>query len=136
MANQTLQDANARQLGFSAAASRATSKASSLYRNEDWDLVDRMKNDPKFDVKKVSEDELCEELKKMKPEQREGYVKEMAAKRDGLQKEIADLNAKRQAYIAEQMKKNGTKADQAFDVAIRGALRGQAAKKGIEIPEK
>ena len=51
-ANQAAQDANALRNGTGGGASRAASKASGLYRNADWDLVDRLKDDPKFDVKK------------------------------------------------------------------------------------
>jgi hypothetical protein len=71
----------------------------------------------------------------MTPEEREVHVKKMAEKRDGLQKKIADLNVKRQAYLEEQIKKNPSSADKAFDAAVRGALREQAAGKGIKIPE-
>jgi hypothetical protein len=134
-ANQLAQDANAEKAGAGSAPARAVSKAGGLYRNDGWDLVDRMKNDPKFDVKKLKAEELCDELKKLTPEQREKYVKDMAAKRETLQKQINDVNAKRQQYIADYMRKNKTKTDQAFDAAIRGALRQQAATKGIKIPE-
>jgi uncharacterized coiled-coil DUF342 family protein len=71
----------------------------------------------------------------MTPEQRVAHVKEMAAKREAIQKEIVELAAKRQEYINEQLKKNPSAADKAFDEALRGALREQAAGKGIKIPE-
>jgi hypothetical protein len=134
-ANQLVQDANAAKLGKGAAAARAESKATGLYRNTAWDLVDRMKNDPQFDVKKLPEAELSDEMKKMKPEEREAYVKKMAAERDQLQKQIGDLSSKRQEYLQQEAKKNPSQADKAFDEAVRGALREQAAKKGIEIPK-
>lgn len=131
-ANQAQQDFNAVQGGV--AAARAQSKSSTLYRFE-ADLVDKVKTDPKFDVKKVPVAELPEELKKMKPEEREKYVKELVVKRETLQKKISDLGKKRETYIQEQQKKNPSKADQAFDDAVRTALREQAQKKGIEIPK-
>jgi hypothetical protein len=59
----------------------------------------------------------------------------MIEQRETLQKEISDLNAKRQAYLNEQMKKNQSAADRAFDTAVRGTLREQAGAKGIKIPE-
>src|SRR5205085_1374592 len=62
--NQVEQDKNAAAQAPGAAAARAQAKGGGLYRNDAWDLIDRMKNDPKFDIKKVPEDELCEELKK------------------------------------------------------------------------
>jgi hypothetical protein len=135
-ANQLAQDANALQAGLAVAATRAVSKGSTLYCTEDWDLVDRLKRDPKFDVKKVPVEDLSETMKKMTPEQREKHVKEMLAKRETLQKQIAEVNAKREKYIAQERKKNPSQADKAFDAAIRRAVRDQAATKGIDIPEK
>jgi hypothetical protein len=133
--NQVAQDSNAEKSGAGVAAARSYCKANGLYRNDAWDLVDRCKNDSKFDLKKLVAEELPEAMRKLKPEEREAYVKDVAAKRAKLQKEINDLAAKRQAYINEQMKKNPSAADKAFDAAIRGALRQQAAAKGIKIPE-
>ena len=65
-------------------------------------------------------------MKKMKPAEREAHVKEMLARRHAIQKQIAELSVKREAFIKEQQKKNPSKADKAFDEAIRGALRDQA----------
>ncbi|MBL8798157.1 MAG: VWA domain-containing protein [Planctomycetia bacterium] len=132
--NQVAQDANAAKAP-GAGAARAESKASGLYRNAGWDLVDKLKEDPKFDVKKVPVEELCDEMKKMTPEEREAHVKKKLAEREDMQKKIADLSAKRQEYIKEEMKKNPNKADQAFDAAIRGALRQQAESKGFTTKE-
>jgi len=131
--NQVAQDSNA--TGAGVAATRAQAKASALYRCDVWDLVDRCKNDPKFDVKKLADAELNDAMKKMKPEEREKYVKEMAAKREALQKQIVELSKKRDAYVTAERNKNGNKADKAFDEACRATLREQAATKGIVIPE-
>jgi hypothetical protein len=133
--NQLLQDANARQLGGQAEATRASAKASGLYRNARWDLVDRFKNDPKLDLAKLAEDELCEEMKKMKPEEREKYVKDMLKKRDEIQKQIVELSKERDAYIQEEIKKNPSAEDKAFGAAVRKAIRDQAEAKGIDIPK-
>jgi hypothetical protein len=133
--NQVAQDANALKAGTAVAATRSVSKAGGLYRNDAWDMVDRLKNDPKFDVKKVPVEELCEEMKKMTPEEREKYVKEMLAKREALQKQIAELGAKRTEYLREYVKKNPSAADRAFDEAVRGTLREQAGSKGMKIPD-
>lgn len=132
--NQLRQDANARQLGGQAEATRAAAKAGGLYRNARWDLVDRIKNDAKFDIKKLPEDQLCEEMKKMKPEEREKYVKDMLKKREEIQKAIQNLSKERDAYIQAEIKKNPSSADRAFDEAVRKAIRDQAEAKGIAIP--
>ena len=40
------------------------------------ECVDKLKDDPKFDITKVPEEELCAELKKLKPAERMQYVKD------------------------------------------------------------
>jgi hypothetical protein len=132
--NQVEQDKNAEK-ARGAAPARAQSKASGLYRSADWDLVDRLKEDPKLDVTKIPEDELCDELKKLKPEERVAFVKRKLAEREAIQKEIMEVSKVRSAYIKEEMKKNDKLGDKAFDEAVRGALRDQASKKGFKIPE-
>jgi len=132
---QLQQQQDQRAVEQNAAAPRAASKAGGLYRNSGWDLVDRLKEDPKFDIKKVPAAELCEEMKKMSPEEREKHVKEMLAKREAIQKQIAEVSKQRDAYLRVETKKQGSKADKAFDEALRGALREQAAPKGIVIPD-
>ncbi len=133
--NQLRQDRNALQLGGATAASRAVGKGGELYRFEGQDLVDRVKRDGAFNIKKVPEAELPEELRKMTPEQRERHVLGLAAKREELQKQIAELAKKRDAYIQEELKKKASAPDRAFDEAVRGALREQGKKKGIELPK-
>jgi len=131
--NQSAQDANAAM--FHAGAGRAISKATGLYRNADWDLVDRLKDDPKFDVKKVPDAELSDELKKMKPEERVAHVRKKLAEREAIQKEIAELSSKRSEYLQQETKKSAKLGDKAFEEAVRGALRDQARRKGFTIPE-
>src|SRR5262249_24587410 len=129
--NQRAQDQAVRKLSTAAAASRAGIKGGKLYRNESWDLVDRLKTDPKLDIKKHPKEELSEELQKMTPEEREKHVKKMLADREALQKKIADLNARRTAWLQDYDKKHRSQSNKAFDAAVRGALRQQAAPKGI-----
>jgi hypothetical protein len=133
VANQVAQDANAAKL--LAAAGRASTKATGLYRNTEWDLVDRLKDDPNFDITKVPEAELCDELKKLKPAERVAYVQKKRTEREALQKEIAGLSTKRAEYLKEEMKKQEKEGDKAFDEAVRAALREQAARKDITIPK-
>jgi von Willebrand factor type A domain len=133
--NQRAQDDNVLRLGAGAAASRAESKGGGLYRFEGQDLVERLRQDPKFDVKKVAAEELTDELKKMTPEEREKHVRNLLAKREELEKQIGELAKKREAYIQAELKKNPNAADRAFDEAVRGALRDQGKKKGLDIPK-
>ncbi|MBA4065001.1 MAG: hypothetical protein C0501_15070 [Isosphaera sp.] len=138
-ANQLAQDANAGKAAApgaapAAAVARAESKAGALYRNSTWDLVDRMK-EKDFDLSKVKEEELCDELKKLKPEERLAFLKKKADERADIQKKISDLSAKRQKQIdAELAKTPKSDADKALDEALKGLIRDQAKSKGFEVP--
>ncbi|HSQ56284.1 MAG TPA: VWA domain-containing protein [Gemmata sp.] len=144
-ANQVAQDANAARAGGfakggkgvaapAAAIARAESKAGALYRNSTWDLVDRMK-EKDFDITKIKEEELCEDLKKLKPEERLDYLKKKAEERARIQKEINDLSAKRQKKVAEELaKKPRTDAEKALDEAVKELIHDQAKVKGFGLP--
>jgi uncharacterized membrane-anchored protein YjiN (DUF445 family) len=133
--NQKAQDTNAALQGQAAIAARNSTKAGAFYRNAEWCAVDRTMEDPNFDITKVPEDELCDELKKLKPEERVEYVKKKIEERKAIQKEIAEVSAKRSAFLAEEMKKNATATEKQLDVALKKIIREQANTKGIKIPE-
>lgn len=142
--NQAAQDKNAKALppaapgaAPTAAIERGVSKAGALYRNSTWDLVDKMK-EKDFDIKKIKEEDLCDELKKLKPEERLDYLKKKAEERAELQKKINELAAKRQKKIDEERAKTTkTDAEKALDEAFKGVIRDQAKAKGFEVaPEK
>ncbi len=140
--NQAVQDTNAAKAapgagGVANAASRAEAKGGGQYRNDAWDLLDRMKNDPKFDIKTLKDDELCDEMKKLKPEEREGYLKKKAEERAEIQKKIADLSTKRVKHIDEERKKDPkSTGEKALDDALKATIRTQAKDKGFEVEEK
>lgn len=147
-ANQLAQDRNAFGAGGglakgggaggfappAAAIERSVTKASPLYRNATWDLVDRM-NETDFDLASIKEDDLPEELKKLKPEERLAYLKKKAAERAELQKKITELSLKRQKKIEEELARlPRTEPEKAFDEALKGVIRDQAKAKGFEPP--
>lgn len=143
--NQLQQDANAAKAPAApgagggapvplAALERSASKAGALYKNSTWDLVDRMKNEKDFDVTKLKDDELCDEMKKMKPEERVAYVKKKAEERAELQKKIGELAAKRQKKVDEELAKQPrSENEKALDEAVKGVVRDQAKAKGFEL---
>ncbi len=127
--NQTVQDQNAASLNTAAAAGRAASKASALYRCS-WDLVDACR-DEAFDLATVKEEDLPEEMRKMTLGERKAHVEKKRLEREAIQMKIADLAAKRNAFVAEEMKKSANEGDRAFDLAVRSAIRAQAEAKGF-----
>lgn len=131
--NQIRQDRNSEAAAPQAAVSRAITKANEFYRNSGWDLVDKLKDDPKFDVTKVPADELPEAMRKLTPAAQSEYVRAKADERAAVQKEINDVSAKRAAFVAGERAKQAKPAgDQALDEALVRMIRAQAAAAGFE----
>jgi hypothetical protein len=132
LANQSLQDANAKRVGGAGvAAERIAAKASVFYRNARWDLVDAVK-EKDFDWKKVKDEDLPAEMRKMTLQQRKAHVEKMAKERAAVQAEILTLTAERDRYVQEEIRKQGLTGDKAFDTAVRKSIVEQAQKKGYQ----
>jgi len=131
-ARQVAQDSNAAAKAESGAqVQRIVSKASSNYCNTGWDLVDASKQKD-FDITKVKEADLPEEMKKMTAEERKVYLEKKIAERAEIQKQVLALNKDREAYVAAQRKESAmTDTLDTLDTAMTKALRSQAEKKGI-----
>ncbi len=128
-ARQVAQDSNAAAKPESGAqVQRIVSKASSNYFNSGWDLVDASK-DKSFDITKVKEADLPEEMKKMTVEERQAHLVRKTAERAEIQKKVLTLNKEREAYVATQRKESAK--SETLDTAMVKALRTQAEKKGI-----
>ena len=82
-ANQLAQDRNAAGVAGGVAAERSVTKAGRLYKNAECDLIDRMLAEKDFDLKKLKEEDLPAELKKLKPEEREGALEEEGGRAGG-----------------------------------------------------
>jgi Mg-chelatase subunit ChlD len=99
------------------------------------DLVEEAIKDGKVDkeaLKKIKEDELPGEFKKLKSDkEREEYLLKKAEERAKLTKEALDLDKKRAAYIAEELKKKGKDKD-SFDSNVLEMLKKQAKEYELE----
>jgi hypothetical protein len=80
----------------------------------------------------VKEEELPEELKEMKPEEREKFIAEKSEQRKKIEAKIKALSAKRQKHIEDQLRKSELTGKQSLDFAIFECIKEQAAKKGIK----
>jgi len=134
-ANQVAQDSNAAGLGGAVLAERAMAKSAAQYQNAGWDLVDAVKQ-PDFDLSKVKDEELPKELRDLPPDQRRAFIDAKAKERDDVRKQIQELATKRNAYVAEEIKKQGLKGDAAFEEAVKKSIVPQAEKKGFTFDEK
>jgi len=122
---QSVQDDNAMELEEAVAVKRAVSKSSRLYQNSSWDLVDASE-DKDFDVAKIKKDQLPAALKNKSTAQIENYIEEKKVERNKIQKEIKELNAKREAFITKNQKEN---AKGELENAMLEAIKKQAEKK-------
>ena len=129
--NQAAQDSNAAAspAGAEVLARRVASKASSIYSNSSWDLVDRSK-EKDFDVKKLTEAELPEEMKKMTLDERVAYVEKKRAEREETQQKLKSLASARDKFVAEKSK--GDASVSTLGQAVSTAVREQAEKKGVQ----
>lgn len=132
-ANQKEQDDNAAKLGPESGAGRVAAKASLLYENEAWDLVDADKNEA-FDIKSVALQDLPVEMQAMSDEQRKDHVQEMSARRSELQEQIQKVSGKRDAFLGAQRAQNNPEKT-SLDQAIRRTVREQAQAKGFQFED-
>lgn len=127
IAAQAEQDTNAYELNESVALKRAVSKSSRLYKNSSWDLVDAAE-DSEFEVSDLKKEDLPSELKNKTDKQIEKYIAEKKDERIKIQKEIQELNKKREAYIAKNQKEEKGELEN----ALLTAIKNQAAKKNYK----
>lgn len=127
---QEAADSEAKRLSGGSAADRAQSKAGALYRNS-WCLADNYKRGS-IKLEEIKQEDLPEELRGKTVAEMKVFLDAKLKQRETIQAQIKELHAKRQEWIAVELKKQGTEADKSFDVAVRKALRTQAEAKGYE----
>ena len=108
--NQEMQDKNAQGVSSANYAERAVSKSKAVYKNESWDLVDRVKEDSKA-ISKIKKEELPAELQNKSEAELEAIVTQKTKERGAIQKEIGELGKKRQQYIDAEAKKSKSQDD-------------------------
>lgn len=128
-ARQKKQDENASAMGAGALVQRSVAKASELYDNSTWDLVDAVKEGG-VELEEIAEPQLPEEMQKMDKKERKEYIGKKKDEREKIQKKIKKLNAERRKYIEKQRKM--TSQNSTFDSAIIKTIRYQAEMKDFE----
>ena len=121
---QSQQDNNAMELEEAVAVKRAVSKSSGMYKNSSWDLIDAAEDD-EFDVSAIKKEELPNALRNKSEAELTAFISEKKAERTRIQKEIQQLNAKREIYISEHaLQEKGE-----LENAMLNAIKRQAAGK-------
>lgn len=128
---QTMQDANAAGAAPAVAAERATAKATAIYTNTRWDLVDAIREGV-VKLGEMKDADLPAPMRDMTLEQQREYVEQAAGRRAEIQARIKELSAARANYLAaERAKVSGATT---LGEALLGAIRDQAARVGLEKP--
>ncbi len=127
---QSLQDGNA-AAAPAAGAARAESKASGLYDNGSWDLVDKSAESG-FDVATIPVEDLPAEMRAMTLEQKTAWIETKKKERGEIQVRIRELAAKRSQFVKLEMDKQGLDDSKSLDKAVRDAIREQAGEKGFQ----
>ncbi len=130
VANQLAQDSNASRLGQQSSSSRIAAKATRLYSNSFWDLVDAC-DSKDFNLDSIKKEELPDNMKSMAIAERHAYVLGMKAARNRIQKQIQEVNTKRSKFLQEAQDKAGP-GQAGLDDAILKAIRKQAKAKGFK----
>lgn len=130
-ARQAVQDTNAGS-NMASATQRAVSKASRMYDNSGWDLVDGVKKG-KVKVEEMKDDALPEELKGKSAEERKALVEAKAKEREALQARIQQLNQERERYVAEKQKALAAEGGDTLDAAVLQSVRTQAKAQGFDL---
>ena len=118
-----------------AGVNRAVAKASpGTYKNSTWDLVDAKEDDKKI-LDKVDFKTLPDSLQKKSKAELEMMVNQKSKERAGIQKEMQDVNMKREAYIAaEKIKKaKAGNHSQTLVSEVEKIIREQATRFNMKI---
>ncbi len=84
-------------------------------------------------MSKIKDKDLPENMRQMSPKQRQEYVKQQAAKRKQVQKQINDLNTARTKYVAAKRKETTTgSGKRTLDQALGEAIRAQASARNFK----
>ncbi|CAD0001985.1 vWA domain-containing protein [Flavobacterium chungangense] len=128
--NQAVQDQNAKKVSNANYTDRAVSKSKAVYKNQSWDLVDRVKDDATA-ISKLKKEELPTELQNKSSEEIKTFVAQKSKERETIQKEISVLAKKRQEYIDAESKKSKKQDD--LGNAINTSILGFAKVKGYTV---
>lgn len=127
-----LAEGGARDYADDTKAARAAAKAYAP-RVSEADLVDAVREN-RVKLEEVKEEQLPEALKKLSAEERKAHVEKLSKEREEIRARIVEVSKKRDAYVAGELKKRGTK--DSFDEVVLKALQKQGEKKGIRFENK
>lgn len=128
---QADQDTNAGSNAVSA-TTRAVSKASRLYDNSSWDLVDGTRQG-KVKLEALKDDELPAELRGKSAPEQQALLESKNKEREALQTRIQKLNQERQQFLSEKQKEQAASGEDTLDKAILRSVHIQAKTQSFSL---
>jgi len=117
------------------AAKRTISKASKLYSNEKWDLVDAI-DKGKVDLDKLNKDAMPAPMQNLGRAEQKAYVAEKAKERKDIQEEIVRLSKQRDQFIAKKRQQAASVGvGNTMEDALSEAVTSQAKAKGYSFQQ-
>jgi hypothetical protein len=112
----------------SAALKRTKAKANSkLYKNSEWDLVDKSIEDPNY-IASVPTTELPDSLQKMSKTELVAVVNAKKQERSLIQNQIQTLNLQREKFLMQERKKRASTSNQTLETETERIIREQAKR--------
>lgn len=133
-ARQDAQDANAMAAGAPVMAERASAKATTMYGNAAWDLVDLYEADERA-FRDLPNEQLPVEWRRLSKDAREDHVRKLKAQRAEIQREIARVDKLRRDYVANEERRQTT-ATPTIDRGILQGIRTVAMTKAFVFVER
>ncbi len=127
---QEAEDTNALSFAPQIAVQRSNAKASGMYQNSVWDLVDAVKSKGFGVLDTIKTGELPPEMQKMTKAEQKEYLEKKIQQRGVIQAKITQLNKERQAFVDKETQKQSQ--DNSLGKAIINAIRSQAGKKNFK----
>ncbi|MCT4581315.1 MAG: VWA domain-containing protein [Flavobacteriales bacterium] len=130
---QKRQDLNATSYSMENNVARTISKTSKMYKNTNWDLIDKMEEDSTI-LNTLSKDELPEIMQKMSLEEQQAFLLGNLRKRNIFKKQIQELGKKREAFITKQQKT--TNKENSLENSMLEAIKKSANEKGFKFKDQ
>lgn len=129
---------------FEASASEAANTRRALYNSSKLgkknlyggaDLVNKVDENQDFDIDKIHNEQLPEEMQKMSTEEKKTYVQKKSDERKELMTQMQKLSEQREEYIEKELEKLG-KAETNFSQQVFEIMQEQAETKDMKIEGK
>lgn len=132
---QQEQDQKSNAISQALLSKRAASKASSMYKNENWDLVDALESG-KVELEKLDDEVLPEEMRKLSKDNQKRYLQEKVDKRLEIKKEILGLSRERSKYVAKKKLESPAPSVATMDKVLTSAIQKQGKSKNYKFQSK